>query len=721
MSLPRATVALLLLLGSVASVALAAGPVNTALLPPFPSAGQILPGEGTPSPQLLADRILLPIVFTDSSDRVYWDIPLIARLPSQATSLEIEVACANPALVRGLSAHLQSGDGWHAFSSPLLPSATRQRVSLPQGLFKPEGQPGAWNKSKVLRLSAWKKNASGMTDLTLFAVSARTDTIALVRSTERTAPGETALASALADRQARLLSKAAIPFTVIDDSLEALSPFALVFLPYAPKLPGKQMSSLEHFVKKGGKLVVFYNATPALGSLLGVRVGAWQGTEPGHEWTALICDAALLPDAPPRVPHPTNSILPPFATGSYHARPIAFWADDTARPTDQPACVLSDRGAWFAHIPPLAYPSAAIFLRALTFALYADLPPLPAPAHVQPITLQPSEFRAAWASSSYARDPRGWKGFMPRLSKYGINALFVHLQSAGTAHYKTAGTREESNRIQHSRPSDPLAEARAAGRTNGIAVHAWATCWTLEGASEKQQAQLERENRLMCDATGKPLPWLCPSVPENRALIIGGLCDLVRRGVQGIHLDYVRYPEMSGCYAPATQRAFESKRKAPVTNWPSDVLPGGPAASEFQRFRCDTITSFVREARDAARAINPDILISAAVYPSPESALPCGQDWPAWVRAGLVDFVCPMIYTESDSAFAATLDACLAALPTPTALVPGIGTGTDESQLDAASAALQIGYARSRHVAGFAFFSADDELLTTILPCLFSP
>ncbi|HNX04582.1 MAG TPA: hypothetical protein PKI32_03735, partial [Opitutales bacterium] len=105
---------------------------------------------------------------------------------------------------------------------------------------------------------------------------------------------------------------------------------------------------------------------------------------------------------------------------------------------------------------------------------------------------------------------------------------------------------------------------------------------------------------------------------------------------------------------------------------------------------------------------------------SPAAAATRGQDWPAWVREGLVDFVCPMIYTESDAAFAAALDTCAAALDTPSAtLVAGIGTGADESQLDARGTGLQISSARSRRLAGFAFFAVDEELCASILPRLF--
>ena len=73
---------------------------------------------------------------------------------------------------------------------------------------------------------------------------------------------------------------------------------------------------------------------------------------------------------------------------------------------------------------------------------------------------------------------------------------------------------------------------------------------------------------------------------------------------------------------------------------------------------------------------------------------------------------------EASAAVAEALDACLAVAPAST-LVPGLGTGADDCQLDVSLAATQLALVRSHHLAGLAFFAVDDELLTAILPGLF--
>ena len=54
-----------------------------------------------------------------------------------------------------------------------------------------------------------------------------------------------------------------------------------------------------------------------------------------------------------------------------------------------------------------------------------------------------------------------------------------------------------------------------------------------------------------------------------------------------------------------------------------------------------------------AKKIRPGLKISAAVFGSyPGCRESVAQDWPAWVKAGYLDFVCPMDYTTSDEEFA---------------------------------------------------------------------
>ena len=712
--------------------------------------------------------ILFAAPFQTGVDRIYWDIPL-PRFCGEPTTLLVDLTCADPGALRAVSIHLKSGAGWFSAESAPPPSTNRHTLAFPREAFCAESSPGAWNRAQTLRLSLWKQAARPVL-LTLHAVSTRRDVVAIIQAGDATAPGEGGFARLLTARTTAALTRAGIPHTIINDRFDdALAPFKLVLLPWSPSLQERQIRSLNRFITSGGQVIVFYNAASDLARTLGIRIDPWRGADGGRQWTAWApAPAAGLP-LPARVPHVTTSILPPFPIpGNLHtARTIATWTDAAGRVTDLPACVLSDRGAWFAHTPPLASAAASAFLGALVMDLLpalgdvctaetihtAQTAPHPdadlqtqtlvrmqaaraarQPARVAQLAAEIRDARATaalmsgptpradevhgvWENGS-GRHPRGWDGLFSELSRRGVNTVYSHMQRAGQTQVNpnVAAPVSSSGRTAG---ADAVASLSADAKRHGIALHAWVTCWALDGIDESRRADLSAAGRLMRDAQGRELPWLCPSLPENHALLLAGLAELARQGIAGIHLDYVRYPEMQGCFAPATRKAFEKQIGARITNWPNDVLAGGSLADAFQTFRQQEITRFVRAAAETVRAINPAIILSAAVFPSPAAARMRGQDWPGWLRDNTLDTVCPMAYTESAAAFAEMLDACIRETPdSATRLIAGIGTGADESQLDAFATAEQILAVRARPLKGFACFAVDDELLGRILPPL---
>ncbi len=688
-------------------------------------------------------------------------------MPAEATTFLLELTYTNPSAIRAVSVHLKSGHGWHSSESLPLTSSDRHTLAFPRATFRSENGADAWSDARTLRLSLWKQEAQPA-GVTLHTVSVRRDVVAIVRATEVTAPREADFAHLLASRVAAALTKGSIPFTIINDTDDgAWASFRLLIFPWSPALSGRHVRKLERFVRAGCKVIVYYNGSTELAHALGIKLDPWRSAPEGEAWTAWQRTPSADLPLPPRVPHATANLRPPYPDTRYSARIVATWADTAGHTTEIPACVLTSRGAWFAHVPPLASHSAADFLRSVVTRLIpemgeayatealraAEAAPHPetafsaqtlsrmraAHANRQPALVAklaadlrdaraaaalasglrplPSEIRGVWTDGS-GRHPRGWDGLFTELAQHGVNTVYAHLQSAGFSHVKTDATAPLSPRGQNS-PARALEAARAAAGRNSLALHAWVTCWTLDGAGKAQVDSLSAAGRLMRDARGNELPWLCPSLPENHAHLLAGIALLARQGVAGIHLDYVRYPDAQGCFAPATRRAFEQSVGTSVPNWPQDVQPGGPLAHPFQVFRQQEITRFVQAASATARAINPAIILSAAVFPSPEAARARGQDWPRWLHENIVDAVCPMAYTENTATFGALLDACIRETPDPaTQLIPGIGTGSDRSQLDALGAAEQILTLRSRNLPGFVFFAADDELLSRILPPL---
>jgi len=119
--------------------------------------------------------------------------------------------------------------------------------------------------------------------------------------------------------------------------------------------------------------------------------------------------------------------------------------------------------------------------------------------------------------------------------------------------------------------------------------------------------------------------------------------------LDGIHLDYIRYPELGDWgWNPKAVERFQ--RLANRTGWPD---PADPAWSEFRRKQ---VTDLVRQIYLRAYAIRQSIKISAAVitwgngpltdeeFRRKDAYTRVFQDWKGWLEEGILDLALPMNY-----------------------------------------------------------------------------
>jgi len=201
---------------------------------------------------------------------------------------------------------------------------------------------------------------------------------------------------------------------------------------------------------------------------------------------------------------------------------------------------------------------------------------------------------------------------------------------------------------------DTFAACKAACLKYGVRFHVWKVCYNLGGTRPPAEfvAKLKAEGRLQMSYGGKEEKWLCPSHPANQKLESDAFVELAKKGPHGIHFDYIRYPGRDNCFCDGCRERFE-KAYGAVANWPEDVRKIPARVAEWNEFRRAAITAVVRDVARRVRAEAPGVEISAAVF---DNYATCrdgvGQDWVLWCREGLLDFVCPMDYTNATSLFA---------------------------------------------------------------------
>ena len=257
---------------------------------------------------------------------------------------------------------------------------------------------------------------------------------------------------------------------------------------------------------------------------------------------------------------------------------------------------------------------------------------------------------------------------------------------------------------------DQIAQALAACRREGLKFHAWIICWQVRG-TKAYIAQMRDEGRLQFpepDGKGDDgwiWPWLCPADPRNIELEANLALELASRGVDGVHLDYIRHNNARlGCFCERCRGKFEARLGRPVANWPKDVKAGGRDIRAWDAFRGDCVTVLVKTIRDRLRATYPKVELSAAVQPYP-ACQTCAQDWPEWCRAGIVDFVCPMDYHSSPTFLMMDLHRQKPIMrESGVPIYPGIGVAGSGLNLSAWDAARQIDVIRDGGFPGFTFF-----------------
>ena len=332
---------------------------------------------------------------------------------------------------------------------------------------------------------------------------------------------------------------------------------------------------------------------------------------------------------------------------------------------------------------------------------------------------QPSrtpEFRAFWCHSAYGLQDRNWDRAMRLLKESGFNAVLPNMLWGGVAFYPSEVLPTYAEFDQR---GDQLEKCLAAAKKYNIRVHVWKVNWnTGWKVPPSFLAQIAQEQRGQKRLTGElKSAWLCPSHPKNQDLEVAAMIEVVRKyPVDGIHFDYIRYPDNDSCFCEGCKVRFEQRIGKKLATW-KEVQIGEPLFNAWQEFRRSNISTVVERVHREAKKIRPDIQISAAVFRNwPSDRDTVAQDWKVWCDNGWLDFVCPMDYFDSNMSFQNAV-AAQKTYAGKVPLYPGIGLSCWRNPQDAVKLIEQIAYVRALDVPGFTVFNLDAHA-EAVLPYL---
>ena len=263
----------------------------------------------------------------------------------------------------------------------------------------------------------------------------------------------------------------------------------------------------------------------------------------------------------------------------------------------------------------------------------------------------------------------------------GANALFVQVNGRSEAYYRS----QLLPPAQNIEPGlDPLAYVLERAGRAGLEVHAWINAYTAGMLAELPAAPqhvlnrhpdwvtVDRDGRSLWDYSLEealvhvPARMLDPGLPAVQDFVYGSVMEVVERyPVAGVHLDYARYPSRRFGYHPESVQRFVAVHgfdpAALEQDAPTFIREHG--AEEFQRrlalwddWRRDQVTALIARIRQGVGERRPAVRFTVAVHADVADAVGNRlQDWPAWVRRGLVDAVVPMAYSADTARVARQL------------------------------------------------------------------
>lgn len=325
------------------------------------------------------------------------------------------------------------------------------------------------------------------------------------------------------------------------------------------------------------------------------------------------------------------------------------------------------------------------------------------------------EIRAVWLTTNYGLD---WPSvalkndadiqkqkdeldqILTRMQEANINLVFLQTRLRGDVIYPSR-IENISSHVKSDRYYNPdydmLAYAVETCHAKGMECHAWFVTYPLGTKSiDKLSPGLRNKKYLIKTFGGEK--YLDPGNPETNTYLLSLVVELVSNyNIDGLHFDYIRYPDKSAKFPDeSTYKQYGNKK----------------AKADWRR---ENINHFVYAAYDTIKALKPWVQVSSSVVGMYTKIGSSRSHWTAyhdvyqdpidWLEKGKHDFILPMMYYRDDLFFPFVED--WVSRSKDRLVVPGLGLyQMDKKELDWSSEIIleQILHSREKRVQGNAFY-----------------
>ena len=293
---------------------------------------------------------------------------------------------------------------------------------------------------------------------------------------------------------------------------------------------------------------------------------------------------------------------------------------------------------------------------------------------VKPLNVKRNFSGSLWVVRNSIATPRQIDDLLDMIEESDIKNLFVQVRGRGDSYYNSS---LEPRGFDVKKGFDPLNYLVQKTRNTDIRIHAWVNVSFVINAKDypgdPEHLLTKHPDWITCDYKGRPMTeydekelaanllegyFVDPALPEVKQHIYSVIRDILAAyHIDGIHLDYVRYP-YSGYngyykrflsdfgYNPAARKIF--KKKYGVDPLKINRKKNSKAKKAFDSFRTQQITEIVRQVNRIVKAKDRSITMSVASMPRYDYGKKVYfQDWPLWLQKGYIDLACIMSYTDN--------------------------------------------------------------------------
>ena len=282
-----------------------------------------------------------------------------------------------------------------------------------------------------------------------------------------------------------------------------------------------------------------------------------------------------------------------------------------------------------------------------------------------------AEARALWVARMSYKTPDDVRRIIQNAADYHFNIVVFQVRGNATAWYRSELepwawelTGEDPSTLGTDPGWDPLQLAIDEARARGLELHAWVNVfpgWLRTVPPPEDADQLWNTHRewFMQNQAGEtmwPQGWwdywmsfLDPGVPEVKQHLRDVFLEIVANyEVDGLHYDFVRYPSEVGdwAYNPISVARFKEHYKDYTDLSPSNY------PVQWDEWKRNQITEIIHEVYRDAKAVKPDLLVSAAViHDWTRAHNDYAQDTRTWLSRGILDASLPMLYRYAPEDF----------------------------------------------------------------------